>query len=171
MKPSRTELLADGGIYPFVLPLDWVFIGAKGERVAIPGGTQDSFHRILAKGALLATEADERPEPEVALVRQVAYAPLSAKTFARYADDTVAALRSQKHEPQITESTMLQSSALSPQSIGKLSLKRCGAIDRRIEIHYLVADKVNVTWEIVYLLRSDATPRWSALLAAIETPT
>src|SRR4051812_16931568 len=76
--PSRTDLLKTGGLYPVSVPLGWKLIDEAGQDVAIPAVPGDPFHRILARGALLATEIRSGPQPEVMTLRQYALpAPLT----------------------------------------------------------------------------------------------
>jgi hypothetical protein len=70
MIPSRGDLLASGGIYPVIIPLDWVLIDAKGEEESLPRLPGATVHRILVKGALLATESQRYDESEMVTVRQ-----------------------------------------------------------------------------------------------------
>jgi hypothetical protein len=54
--PSRREL----GPYPLILPLDWILIGPQGEAEPIPHLEGVVVHRILIRGALVATEGGHR---------------------------------------------------------------------------------------------------------------
>lgn len=79
--PSRADLLRDGGLYPIPVPLSWKLIGADGEDVPIPLVEGSAFHRILARGALLATETRAGEPPETMLRRDNlgVWAPLFAE--------------------------------------------------------------------------------------------
>src|SRR4051812_44322768 len=52
--PSTAEVLAQGGIYPVTVPLGWKLVNEAGQPEDIPSVPGAPFHRIIAKGAILA---------------------------------------------------------------------------------------------------------------------
>ena len=168
--PSRAGLLRDGGLYPIPVPLGWKLIGARGEDVAIPLVAGDPFHRILARGSLLATEQNPGQPPEVMTLRQYALpGPPSVAILSQYAALVLGTLTKQGTAPRVV-GQQISNCALSNQACAKLVLERTNSGDRRTEIHYLVSDLANVNWELVYLLRRDNLGSWVPLFAEIDGP-
>lgn len=166
--PSRADLLANGGLYPVPVPLGWKLIGALGEDVAIPVVAGDPCHRILARGALLATEQNPGQPPEVMTLRQYKLpGPPSADILSQYAALVLGTLTKQGAAPRVV-SQQVSRCALSERPCAKLVVQRTSSSDSRTEIHYLVSDLANLNWELVYLLRGDNLRVWAPLLAEID---
>jgi hypothetical protein len=169
-KPSRAELLKEGGIYPVVFPLGWKLVGPAGEDVAIPGMPGHSFHRILAQGALLATEVERTEQPEVMTVRRYTLpGPVTAGVLGRYVDVIKEALARKGLAPRVDENR-IGICALSEEPCGRVIVSRMAPADGRMEIHYLIRDHRGEPWELTYLIRQADIDRWRPLLAEIEGP-
>jgi hypothetical protein len=169
-RPSRTDFLRLGGLYPVPVPLGWKLIGARGEDVAIPVVAGDPFHRLLARGALLATEHDPGHPAEVMTLRKYALpSPPSGDILEKYTELVLATLTKQGVAPRVA-SQQISRCALSQLPCAKLVVERTTSGDSRTEIHYLVCDLASLNWELVYLLRRDNLSSWAPLLAAIEGP-
>jgi hypothetical protein len=169
-KPSRAELLESGGLYPVPLPLTWQLIGEDGEPTALPKEEGSSFHRLLAKGALLAVESGNRAEPGTMMLRQYSLSgPVTADFVARYGDAQLKALREQGLAPTV-QTRGVSSSAFSAEPCLKLHLLRNHMNDSRAAFHYVLRDRAGKAWELVYLVRRDELDAWKPLLAEIDGP-
>src|SRR5262245_12137991 len=167
--PSHAELLRDGGLYPIPVPLGWKLIGSNGEDIAIPVVENGPFHRILARGALLATEAHPGQPPEAMTLRMFALSgPPSQPILDDYSRLVNDAASRQGLHPRIVSKQIIPS-ALSSEPCAKLVIEQGGTTDRRLEIRYLVRDRAGSTWELAYVLRADNAVAWSPLLAEIES--
>lgn len=168
MTPLRADLLASGGIYPVMIPLGWVFIDAEGQKEAIPLVPGTTVHRILAKGALMATESQSADEPEMMTVRQYDFqGPVNAAVLHRYAEIVGAGLKKQGI-PSDLEVVGLMRCAVSEEPCGKLLVRHMAQNDRRVEYRYLLRDRQRQPWELVYLVRSSNLNAWRPLLSEIE---
>jgi hypothetical protein len=169
-KPSRADLLKEGGIYPVVVPLGWKLIGPAGEDLAIQPVPGHPVHRILAQGALLATETARTEQPEVMTARRYALpGPVTPDILDRYVDVIVAALAKQGLKPRVEEKRV-GICALSEEPCGKVVVSRLAQADGRMEIHFLTRDQKGEAWELTYLIRRADVDRWRSLLAEIEGP-
>jgi hypothetical protein len=169
-KPSRADLLKEGGLYPVVVPLGWKLIGPAGEDVAIPPVPGHPFHRILARGALLATEAARTDQPELMTARRYALpGPVTPEILDRYAAVIVETLAKQGLEPRVDEKR-IGICALSAEPCGRVVVSRLAQRDGRMQIHFLVRDQKGEPWELTYLIRRADVERWRPLLAEIEGP-
>ncbi len=169
-RPSRANLLRLGGLYPVPVPLGWKLIGANGEDVTIPVVAGDPFHRILARGALLATEHDPGHPAEAMTLRKYALpSPPSADILEKYTQMVLATLTKQGVSQRVA-SQRISTCALSHLPCAKLVVERTTSGDSRTEIHYLVCDLASLNWELVYLLRRDNLSSWAPLLAEIDGP-
>lgn len=167
-KPSRADLLKHGGIHPVVVPLGWKFIGPAGEDIEIQPVPGHPFHRILAQGALLATEAACAEQPEVMTTRRCAITgQITGEMLNRYADAIVVALAKQGLNPRVDEKR-IGMCALSEEPCGKVVVSRLTPADGRVEIHFLVRDQQGKIWELRYLIRRTDVDRWRPLLREIE---
>jgi hypothetical protein len=168
MTPSRADLLADGGIYPVMIPLGWVFIDAEGQEEGIPAVPGAMVHRILAKGALMATERQSADEPEMVTVRKYNFqGPVNEAILNRYAEIVGAGLHRQGIASDL-EVVGLMRCSLSEEPCGKLLVRHMAPNDRRVEYRYLLRDRQRQPWELVYLVRSSNLDAWRPLLAEIE---
>jgi len=168
-KPSRAELLEHGGVYPVVVPLGWKLIGSAGEDVPIPPVPGAPFHRILAQGALLATEEARTEQAEMMMVRHFPLPAPITNMLDRYADAVMGTLAKQGLNPRLDEKR-IGTCTLSDEPCAKVVVSRLAPRDGRLEIHFLVRDKKDVTWELTYLLRQAEIDRWRPLLAEVEGP-
>jgi hypothetical protein len=169
-KPSRADLLKEGGIYPVVVPLGWKLVGPAGEDIAIPPVPGQTFHRILAQGALLATEATRTEQAEMMTVRRYSLpGPITPDILDRYAGIILEALAKQRLTPVLDEKR-IGICALSDEPCGRIVVSRRSPADGRTEIHFLVRDQKGDTWELTYLIRQADAHRWRALLAEIDGP-
>lgn len=168
--PSRAELLRFGGFYPIPVPLTWKLIGTDGEDVAIPPIEGSPFHRILARGALLATETSPGSPPEAMTLSESLFpyhgAP-SAALLERYTETLISELSRQRLAPRVV-SQQVFSCAVSQQACAKLVIERNADSDNRTELRYLLRDQASLTWELVYLVRRDNLPQWAPLFAELE---
>lgn len=166
--PSRAELLRNGGLYPVPVPLNWKLIGTDGEDVRIPTVEGSAFHRILARGALLATETHPGNPPEAMTLRRYSLsgAP-SPDILEQYAKGLLDALTQQGLGPRIV-SQQIVACRLSQEPCAKLVVQRESNADNRTEVHYLLRDQATSSWELVYLLRRDNLSAWAPLLAEID---
>jgi hypothetical protein len=161
---SRAELLAAGGIYPVAVPLGWKLVDANGKPESIPAVAGDPFHRVLAKGALVASPAGSGEDSEAVMFTALHEpAPITRSLLESYAEEVVAAAKAKGFAPRIDEKTMLDTPPR-----GRLVLARTAPNDGRIERHYLLADAQGVTWQLVYLVRPENLPSWQPLFAAVE---
>jgi hypothetical protein len=168
--PSRADLLKEGGIYPVVVPLGWKLIGPAGEDIAIQRVHGHPHHRILAQGALLATETARTEQPEVMTARRFALpGPVTPDILDRYSDAVVDALGKKGVKPRVDEKR-IGICALSEEPCGKLVVSRLAQADGRMEIHFLVRDQKREPWELTYLIRQADVDRWRPLLEEIEGP-
>ncbi len=166
--PSRADLLTAGGIYPVVVPLGWKLIGKEGADVGIPAVPGDPFHRITAKGALLATEAVRSDQPEVMTVRPFGSSDLfTSQGLDRYVEAVMVTLGERGLEPRLDEKR-IGTCALGTGPCVKVVVSRMSPTESRMEIHYLTQDQRDQSWEIVYLVRRAEIERWRLLLAEIE---
>jgi hypothetical protein len=169
-KPSRADLLKQGGIYPVVVPLGWKLVGPAGEDIAIPPVPGQPFHRLLAKGALMAVEPALTEQPEVMTVRPYALpGSITPELLDRYTDLVVQALVKQGLRPRVAE-RRIGIGALSNEPCGRIVIDRGVPADGRTEIHFLVRDQKGDSWELTYLIRQTDVDRWRSLLAEIEGP-
>lgn len=168
-KPSRADLLKEGGIYPVVVPLGWNLVGPAGEDEAIPHIPGHPVHRILAKGALMAVEPEPASQPEMMMVvrRYTLSGPITSDILDRYADSVFRALQKQGLEPHLNEKRV-GICALSPKQSGRVVLRRDAAGDGRMEIRFLVRDQKGDAWELTYLIRQVDADRWRSLLAEVD---
>ena len=167
--PSRAELLSTGGLYPIPIPFGWKLVGPDGQDEEIPVASGTTFHRLLAKGALLAREVDSLTgHPEVMMLRHFALQGcVTSAVLEDYAKRTTAALVGQHLESRIGASTLV-ASPLSAERCGKLVVHRMAPGDSRSEVHYLVTDVVGQGWQLVYLVRTADLERWTPLFAELE---
>jgi len=166
--PSRAELLRDGGLYPIPVPLDWKLIGEHGEDVAIPAVPGDPIHRILARGALLATEIHPGTPPELMALRQSPFPGAPSSTILeQYVKQVLDGLTQQGVQPRLV-SQQIVPCALSPQPCAKVVVERTTPADDRTERHYLIRDRAGFTWELVYLFRRNSVRSWAPLFAEID---
>ena len=166
--PSREELLRDGGLYPIPAPLEWKLIGAEGEDVAIPHVEGSPFHRILARGALLAAETEPQQPPELMTLRKLTLpSPLPSALLEQYSAQLRAHLSKNGIESRLIFQE-LAPCALTVERCAKLVLERRSASDDRTELRYLLCDRTGQGWELAYLLRRDNLAAWSPLLAEID---
>jgi hypothetical protein len=166
--PSHADLLREGGLYPIPVPLSWKLIGANGEDVLFPTVEGAFCHRILARGALLATETRPGSPPEAMTLRQYSLSGVpSTDVLEKYAKPLVDSLAQQGLRPRIVSQQTVRR-VLGEQACAKLVVERNGSADDRIEIHYLVRDQATVGWELVYLLRRDNLAVWAPLIAEID---
>src|SRR5262245_15697176 len=122
--PSVVDLLREGGLYPVPLPLGWKLVGEQGEDVPIPAVPGDPFHRILARGALLATELQPSQPAEAMMLRQCVLAgPPSETTLEQYAELVLDSLVQQGLGPRVVDKHVF-SCALSQQPCAKLVIER-----------------------------------------------
>lgn len=167
MAVSRSELLDSGGLYPVVVPLDWKLIGAKGQDVTIPRVAGDPVHRILASGALLATEVTPKGPPEMMTFRQHGWSgALGQSVLSRYVEEVLDELAKQGLQPDLEEAR-IGNFIVSKEPSAKVVVNRM-APDGRQEIRYLARDRRKVWWELLYLVRRTNLDQWLPLLAEIE---
>lgn len=166
---SRTGLRKIAGLYPIPLPNGWKLIDTEGEDFAIPDTPDEPFHKILARGALLATELQPGEPPEVMTLRQYAFSGAPADNLRTYATLILNGLRGQQLGARVLRQESL-ACALTPGPCAKLVVQRISPADDRIEIRYLLRDHAGLSWELVYLLRHDNLSAWAPLLAEIEGP-
>ena len=168
--PSRADLLKDGGFYPVPVPLGWKLSGSEGEDVVIPVVSGHPFHRILARGALLATEAHPGQPRELMTLRhyKLPEAPSEA-VLRQYSELVLAPLVDLGVEPSVASSGIC-SCRLSERPCAKLIVERASATDNRTSIHYLLLDRAGHSWELVYLLRPNNLAAWTPLLEEIDGP-
>jgi hypothetical protein len=167
--PSRADLLKNGGLYPIPVPRGWKLIDTEGEDVALPVIPSDPFHKVLARGALLATEIQPGGLPEAMTLRQYAFAGAPAGSLQAYATLILNGLRGQQLGARVLRQESL-ACALTPGPCAKLVVERISPADDRIEVHYLLRDHAGLSWELVYLLRRDNLSGWAPLLGVIEGP-
>jgi hypothetical protein len=169
-KPSRADLLKEGGLYPVIVPLGWKLIGSAGEDVAIPAVPGHACHRFLARGALLATEVERNAHPELMTVRQVRFVgPVTAEVLDRCAAVVVDALANQGVKPRVDDKRV-GVCALSSEACGRIAIRRMAFGDRRMEIHYLLRDQKHQPWELSYLVRQANVESWRPLFAEMDGP-
>lgn len=137
---------------------------------AIPIIEGSPFHRILARGALLATETVPGSPPEGMIFRraQPAYsAAPSTELLQSFASDVTAELAQHGLAPRLVSQQMF-SCAVSAHACAKIIVERNAPADTRTEIRYLIRDRASLNWELFYLIRRENLPRWAPLLAEIE---
>jgi hypothetical protein len=166
-KPSRADLLKQGGIYPVVIPLGWKLVGPAGEDIDIPAVPGQPFHRVLAQGAIMAVEPELTGQPEAMTVRRFSLpGSISPEILDRYASDVLQELAKKGLTPTVAEKRV-GICALSDEPCGRLVIDR-GPADGRTEIHFVVRDQRSDSWELTYLVRQANLDRWRSLLADIE---
>jgi hypothetical protein len=169
-RPTRADLLNEGGIYAVVVPLGWKLVGKAGEDLAIPAVPGQPFHRILVHGALLATEVAHTERPEVMTVRRQALpGPVTVGGLSSYIEVIMGALATKGLDPRVDEKR-IGSCALSEEPCGRAIVSRTAPADGRLEIHYLVRDLKGLSWELTYLIRRANFDSWRPLLAEIDGP-
>jgi hypothetical protein len=165
--PSRADLLKDGGLYPIPIPRGWKLIGADGEDIAIPDLPSDPFHKVLARGALLATEIQPSNLPEAMTLRQYGFAGAPAENLQAYATTVLNAMRAQQLGARVLRQESLPC-ALTSAPCAKWLIEHISEADDRIEIRYLLRDRAGLGWELVYLFRRDTIAARQPLIAEIE---
>lgn len=167
--PSRSDLLRQGGLYPIPIPHTWKLIGSQGEDIAIPPVAGHPFHRILARGALLAMEKEPTGPAEAMTLRQIALpSELSATLLQSYVLQVVESLAQQGLAPRVLDQRVAIC-RLSATPAAKVVLERNHPRDDRLELRYLVRDQTGQGWELVYLLRRGNLDAWGPLLSEIDT--
>jgi hypothetical protein len=151
------------------VPLGWKLIGPQLQDEVIPRVPGDPFHRILARGELLATEQDPGHPPEAMMFRRYPLpGPPSAGILGQYVAGVFDTLTKQGVAARAVTQVILRC-ALSQHPCAKLVVeKQIKSGERMIEIHYLVSDSAGLSWLLVYLLRPDNLASWAPLLAEIE---
>jgi hypothetical protein len=167
--PSREDLLKAGGLYPIPVPHGWKLINTEGEDEAIPLLPGEPFHRILARGPLLATEVNGGERPEVMTLRRYAFGEATAATLQMYATLVLNGLRTQGLGGRVVRQEVV-ACALTVQPCAKLQVRRADTPDDRVELHYLLRDHADLGWELVYWLRRDHLAAWAPLIAEVEGP-
>jgi hypothetical protein len=166
--PSRDDLLRSGGLFPIPLPLGWKLIDEAGKEVPLPAVPGDPFHRILARGALLATEAEPGRLSEAMTLRRYALpgavSPAMVDQYVRFVLDHLA---KQGVAPRLV-SQQVADCALSDEPCGKIVFDRASPTDTRSEVHYLVRDRGQQAWQLVYLLRRENVSAWAPLFAELD---
>lgn len=165
--PLHADLLEKGGLFPIPVPRGWKLIGADGQDEAIPNVPTDPFHKLLARGALLATESHAGNPPEAMTLRRYAFPGAPSASLQTYATLVLNALRDQGLGARVLRQESL-ACALTPGPCAKLVVERISDHDSRVEIHYLLRDRAELGWELVYLLRRDNLAAWQPLFGEIE---
>lgn len=158
--PSRREVVSQGGIYPVAVPLGWKLVNESGHAEDIPAVPGDTFHKILAKGAILAQSPGPAGETSEVVMFTALHqpAPINQSMLDRYAEKmTNAAGKSVEEKVMLTDPPR-----------GRLVLVRTTPSDHRIERHYLLADAKGSTWQLVYLVKPENLDAWRPLFAAVE---
>jgi len=166
--PERRSL----GAYPVIVPLGWALVDEEGRLVPLPNppASIDPYHRIVAAGELLATEANDTSvhQPQVVMLQRFALAgPITLAVLDRYLELVVMQLAKQGIASETLSRTMTRS-ALSAEPCRKIVLKRNGPSDTRIEIHYVFDDHGRGFRDLVYLIRDAEQHPWHAIFAELE---
>jgi hypothetical protein len=168
--PSRADLLKNGGIYPVIVPLGWKLVGPAGEDIAIQAVPGHPVHRILAQGALLATEESHDAQREMMTVRPYPLpGPVTPDILDRYTKLVLESLTKKGLKPRL-EGRHFGICALSHEPCGKVVMSRMSPQDDRMEIHFVLRDQKREGWELTYLIRRAEVERWRLLLAEIDGP-
>ncbi len=175
MDISIEEQLDAGGLYPIVFPLSWALVDCDGNDEVLPTLNPDeSFHRILATGELLAREgagvSSDRCEAMM-LTRPRAKVPreLTPATLYWFVDTVLERLTEQGIRAR-SKAAMLGFCALTTARCAMVVVDRMADGDDRMEIHYLVRSRTSDWWELTYLVRRAEIERWRPLLAEVDGP-
>jgi hypothetical protein len=123
---------------------------------------------MLAQGALLATEIDVPTLPELMTLRRFEFhGPVTGVLVEKYKEAVLGGLTKQGI-PARVDTKQLFKYALTDELCGKLTIHRMSAVDNRVEVRYLLRDRVKTPWELVYLVRVAELQRWTPLFAEIE---
>ncbi|HWE96378.1 MAG TPA: hypothetical protein VG269_20615 [Tepidisphaeraceae bacterium] len=164
-------MLKDGGVYPVPVPLGWKLIDQGGQEIEIQTVPGHPFHRILARGALLAVEGAGKDQPECIMFNQYSLppGPLTTPILDRYVSIIMDRSAASGCAPKLT-SARVTTCALSEEPCLKVVTNRTSPSDTRSEIRYLLRDNTRQGWELVYLIRRQDFASWEPLLAEIEGP-
>jgi len=125
---------------------------------------------MLAQGALFAAEIDPPARRELMTLRHLEFhGPVTAALLERYAEAVISGLTRQRILARV-ETKQLFKCRLSDELCGKLVIHRLSAADDRVEVRYLLRDKIMAPWELVYIVRAAELQRWTPLLAEIDGP-
>ena len=95
--------------------------------------------------------------------------PVTDEFVARYCEAQLKALRLQGLAPTV-HVRALSTSALSPEPCLKVQLLRNHVNDSRAELHYVLRDRAQNAWELIYLVRREELEAWKPIFAEIDCP-
>jgi hypothetical protein len=168
--PSRADLLKDGGLFPIPVPLGWKLINAAGDEEEIPAVAGDPFHRILARGALLATEDGRTDQTELVALSQFPLpGPAVPALLDLYVKKLMGHLIDSGFAPRLI-TRCITNCTLNDEPCVKVVVDRAAPTDGRLEVRYLVRDRTRQGWELAYLFRRENLGAWAPLLAEIDGP-
>ena len=169
--PSRADLLKDGGLNPIPVPLGWKLINTAGQEEEIPAIPEHPFHRILARGALLAMEGGHSDQRRVMMLRQYPLpGPLTPVLLDQYVTIVMGHLANSGFGPRLL-TRRVTTCALSDEPCVKVVVDRTAPTDALSEFRYLVRDQTRQGWELVYLVHRENLGAWAPILAEIDGPT